>query len=125
MDRTKDFHENLWNRFLEMKDHIDYNVNRHGSVRIPKSFRLEVCTRKKGLKFAFKETVNLDDSLRAYIECKLGHIGQSPWKTMHDNFLEMMRSSCEIDLFSENDDLACEAVRKVSAINLVAVFARQ
>lgn len=125
MTTMNQFHENLWNRFLEMEDHIDYNFNRHGSVRIPQSFRLEVCTRKRNLKFAFKETFNIDDRLKAYIVNKSGHIGHSPWKTVHDNFLELMRTSCKIELFAENDDLACQAVRKVSAINLVAVFDRQ
>lgn len=128
MFQVEDFHENLWNRFLEMEDHIDYNYNRHGSVRIPKSFRLEICTRKGGLKFAFKETVNIKDTLRAYIVDKSRNIGQNPWKDLHDYFLDRMKLKmiCDDDnlkLFSENNELVRGAVRKVSGINLVAVFA--
>lgn len=125
MTVTDDFQENLWNRFKEMDDHIGYNYNRHG--RVPKSIRLEVCTRKRNSKFAFKETVNVDDSLKAYIESRPDQQSysslQSPWQALYDEFLKLMRTTCKISLFAQNYSLACEAVRKISAINLVATFA--
>lgn len=127
MATPEDFQENVWNRFEEMENHIDYSYNRHGSARIPKSFRLEVCTRKRDVKFAFKETIDVLPSLRAYITSgqKFHSTLQNPWEALYEEFLKKIKETCKIDIFAVNRNLACKAVRKVSAINLVAAFAQE
>lgn len=125
-----DFLEHLKNRFMEMREHLIYECNRHGPVRVPKSLRLEVCTRKRSLKTAFGETVVVSDGLQNCIlsEATAFSSHYSPsmpieWKMLYENFIDRLKENCKINVLDDiNFKAACAAVRKVSAINLRATF---
>lgn len=134
MNQPAHFEANLWNRFLEMRDHVVYECLRHGADRIPKSLRLEIRTRKGDLKIAFGETAILDEPLRDAIledarnsNKKLSHSTEGslltqPWKQMHDHFWKQLKQNCKIDVTSRDMAAASAAIRKVSEINLIANF---
>lgn len=124
----------MWNRFLEMRDHVVYECLRHGAERVPKSLRLEIRTRKGDLKIAFGETAVLEEPLRVAIyehaktsNRKLSHSTEGsllsePWKQLHDHFWKQLQQNCKIDVTSGDLVAASAAIRKVSEINLIANF---
>ncbi|CAL8100778.1 unnamed protein product [Orchesella dallaii] len=122
MFNALDFQNHLRNRFLEMRDHVLYEVRRHGRCRFPRTFKLEVKTRKRDLQSAFGSTIDPSNHFDGNDDSNVDPRLREYWGVLNQKFIDLLCRDCKIPIFDSDPKKSEVAVRKVSAINLIANF---